>query len=717
MERTRLRFAAVAVHDVLAVLCVATVLSCGFAASAFAYVDPSVLTYTIQAVAGVAVALSAVMGVAFRRTRRVLMKRLGIDENARKEKEPSIRREGGEPAFVPAISRGAEDVTDQMAHMQSAADDVASLSAGVGGAGATASGNAGQSTDGGAKRGTHWRAAAFAAVFFAFTLFVVAPLEMVAGSAGSLVFGVVQVWPIVVVGALTLAVLLAVVLAVLPERAFRIGYLAVLCLGVCCWLQAMFMNEGLPTADGGTIDWTSFMPITVISAIVWLAVLVVPQIVQRFKGRLTHTVATVVACALLVVQGVGVVSLFLPSAASEELHAENHGYVTTEQGMFTVSNANNVIVFVLDNYDTVHLQQAVAEEPGLLDEFSGFTWYENSTAAMIPTRYGIPFLLTGQYPRYDEKFSTFLAERYDRSTYLSDISATGANVGIYSDTLGLQYVSDSQAVDAVYSKAMNFHRIEDVPIDVWGSVRMLAVCALYRDMPWVAKPAFWFYTDQVNNEMTVRNGDSGLDEMPYTMSDGRWYEQLQSHGLALDPDAAAPAFRFIHLLGTHTPYIVDENGRDVGLNGSTLVQQARGSIRMVSEYLHQLKQLGVYDRTTIIVTADHGDWYLTPNPLEVPSSPIMLVKPADAALRPIEISPVAASAIDVMPTVLDALGADVSAYGAPISALDDVDRPRRYLMTTSDGAHDQEILEYEIVGDALDMANWRLTGQSWAAQE
>ncbi|WP_418954077.1 hypothetical protein, partial [Tractidigestivibacter sp.] len=46
---------------------------------ALAYVDPSVMTYTIQALAAVAVALSAVLGVAFRRTRKALMRLLHID--------------------------------------------------------------------------------------------------------------------------------------------------------------------------------------------------------------------------------------------------------------------------------------------------------------------------------------------------------------------------------------------------------------------------------------------------------------------------------------------------------------------------------------------------------------------------------------------------------------------------------------------------------------
>ena len=74
-----------------ALVCVAHV---AFPPLAYAYVDPSVMTYTIQALAGVAVALGAVAGVAFRRTRKVLMKALNIDENAGKEVEGDVHRTG-----------------------------------------------------------------------------------------------------------------------------------------------------------------------------------------------------------------------------------------------------------------------------------------------------------------------------------------------------------------------------------------------------------------------------------------------------------------------------------------------------------------------------------------------------------------------------------------------------------------------------------------------
>jgi len=58
--------------------------------TAFAYLDPSVMTYTIQVVAGVAVAVGAVVGIYWRRAKKKVADKLGIDENAKKEVEEDI---------------------------------------------------------------------------------------------------------------------------------------------------------------------------------------------------------------------------------------------------------------------------------------------------------------------------------------------------------------------------------------------------------------------------------------------------------------------------------------------------------------------------------------------------------------------------------------------------------------------------------------------------
>ena len=56
----------------------------------FAYVDPSVMSYTVQAIAGVAIALGVVFGVVWRKIKRGAGKALGRDENSGKEVEEDV---------------------------------------------------------------------------------------------------------------------------------------------------------------------------------------------------------------------------------------------------------------------------------------------------------------------------------------------------------------------------------------------------------------------------------------------------------------------------------------------------------------------------------------------------------------------------------------------------------------------------------------------------
>lgn len=55
-----------------------------------AYIDPSVMSYTVQAIAGVAIALGVVFGVVWRKVKKGANKALGRDENAGKEIEDDV---------------------------------------------------------------------------------------------------------------------------------------------------------------------------------------------------------------------------------------------------------------------------------------------------------------------------------------------------------------------------------------------------------------------------------------------------------------------------------------------------------------------------------------------------------------------------------------------------------------------------------------------------
>ena len=194
-----------AAYDFVAMTVVAAVLSCAYVQPAWAYVDPSVMTYTIQALAGVAVALSAVAGVVFRRTRRKLFKLLGLDENRNKEVEAPVHRLAPDGSAIVSPTERA---------------------------GRVASGSAGRA--GAAARGkkapaytpsvlTRLLISLAVSVFVVGTLVVVAPYEIVAGNEESLLFGLDKVWPIFVLPAIVAAAAATAVLTCLRGRAFNLA--------------------------------------------------------------------------------------------------------------------------------------------------------------------------------------------------------------------------------------------------------------------------------------------------------------------------------------------------------------------------------------------------------------------------------------------------------------------------------------------------------------
>ena len=61
-----------------------------FTVRAEAYIDPSVMTYVIQAVAGVIIAIGAAIAIYFRRAKKKLQDKLGIEETKEQESDEII---------------------------------------------------------------------------------------------------------------------------------------------------------------------------------------------------------------------------------------------------------------------------------------------------------------------------------------------------------------------------------------------------------------------------------------------------------------------------------------------------------------------------------------------------------------------------------------------------------------------------------------------------
>ena len=651
-----------------------------------AYVDPSVMTYTVQALAAVAVAFSAIAGVAMRRTRKTLFRLLGIDENAGRVVEARAARVG-EDGLAAADARARE--------MASALD------------------SKGAKTDAPLPWRRRLPGCLAVAAFLVFTVLVVAPLEVVAGGSADLIFGLGTVAPPVFAAAALAAVALALALSLARGRAHALALAVTAALGVAAWIQALLLNKGLPLADGYPVDWSLFDKISLVSTLAWAAIIACAVAFALARASLARVAAIAVAVALSVVQAAGLASAW--AGASASLGEDGEIYVT-EKGLFDVSPASNVIVFIVDTVDTKIALDVAAREPGLLDGFDGFTWFTNSTGSMIPTRYAMPALLTGVHPNDpDERFQDFMYFWYDKSSFMDQMKATGYSLGVYSGDVAWT----SRERERFASWTINYRSFDgsgDKHLDALGTVGALWRCGLYRDLPWPLKRFAWYYTDELNSAM-VDKRDEGSQDVPYLIDDPLFNAKLLDRGLALNDDATG-SFRLIHLLGSHDPYIMDRHARDARPGWTTMEEQTLGVFTILRNYFAELKRLGAYDEATIIVTADHGDWSSSIEKLAEPTNPVLMVKPrqsAEEAARPLVRSDAPVSHWDLQATMLEAMGAapqTVAQYGVSVWNVPK-ERKRLFYMTVSTERRDSGIVEVSIEGDAQDFSAWHPTGRVW----
>lgn len=86
-----------------------------------------------------------------------------------------------------------------------------------------------------------------------------------------------------------------------------------------------------------------------------------------------------------------------------------------------------------------------------------------------------------------------------------------------------------------------------------------------------------------------------------------FHEMIEESGLSLDESGdCSGAFRFYHLKGAHSLFTMNDEFRETAAIAGNQISQSRGALKIVYEYIQNMKKLGVYDNATIIITADHG---------------------------------------------------------------------------------------------------------------
>lgn len=525
-----------------------------------------------------------------------------------------------------------------------------------------------------------------------FTFLFFGPLEIVAFSGGSLVFTYHDViWLLLAAMAVTLAVT-APLLALLRGRLFNYAVTGLCSATLSGYLQALLLNGGLGLLTGDAIDWSAHAGSMWLSLLLWALVLAALLLVMYLHRILWAKAVCILSLLLVIMQLVPTVAILFGAyekAAIDDLS----GYHLSDKDLAQLGS-ENVFVFVLDRLDYDYIEQALRHDPDLFDGMDGFTGYTNAISGYARTRPALTHMLTGaEEYTFRVPSDAYFSQAWTENNILQTLKGQDYSISMYSNIRNLFSDPDFAAeyVDNVTDgrSGMNYGVM----------LQKLVQLSAFRYAPTALKPFFWADTNYYNTGIYYSDGTAA-------------YQFADAHYASLLKEATAESgkvFRLYHFYGSHAPYNLNADGT-ASETETTVLDQTLGSFVNLTQIFDRMKELGIYDDATIIITGDHGAAISDLKPLQKATRIGLFYKPAGASGTPLQYSAAPVSVQNIPATIVKATGADHTAFGTPLDEVDeDADITRVYYKTVCDPDtfREAQMYIYEVTGDAADFDNWK----------
>lgn len=439
----------------------------------------------------------------------------------------------------------------------------------------------------------------FPALALSSTLLFFVPLNITSSNRNNLSFSAVDILPATALSA-GLSLMILLLIAAIPGgkvHAFIVS--AYVGISIAFFVQNSFLNTDFDSLDGLVINWKSFSTKMVINLVVWCAILYIPHLIHYFSNCFWRYFSVTVSIILVVIQVVFLVKDLTGLRQSEAEQPEKL-YLSDEE-MFRVGNDKNIVVFLLYETSSKDLQSMSEKYPEVMSAFHDFTGYDNANSHYMYTFPSLINLLTGEeWDCETETVRDYMHKAWqaDRTaSFYHELEVAGYERNFY---LHLPYVSNEPSV--LLSAFSNLKQDHGFVIDR-DAQRNLYKMSAFRCSPIMLKPFFMLSVSDFSGMVTWK--DAWNDEWDFAA--GMNEKQLTSGNIQ-------NAFIFYSLPGSHSPYKLDESGqlKDVSNISFDVLQtvgkeeQLAGSFTLISSYMDQLKAMGLYEKTGIIILSDHG---------------------------------------------------------------------------------------------------------------
>lgn len=429
---------------------------------------------------------------------------------------------------------------------------------------------------------------------------------------------------------------------------YYIAILFGLTLGI--YFQENFLNPKLPALDGTPIDWSLYVNEGRRSVMVWGICIATPLFFSLWKKEKTERI---IKWASLFLGAVQLVSLLVLIFTSKLDDSANYGF--SKEGEFTVGKEENIVLFVVDTLQSATLEEYIETEDTATEILKNFTFFDNAVSGGAPTALAMPVLLTGN--EYDPMQSEdeYYKEIWEETNLYNDLREAGYDVRFFSDLESVRGIPETVAENYAVTG-------RNYVCDYVEFTKQLYKLVNFYVLPQPLKQRFWMSTDEIMKEINK-------SEKGYQIDDVQYYQDFIEAG-SLETNYAK-TFRLYHLNGVHAPYNMNEEAESEE-EDITEQQQLKGVMKIINEYMGQMKELGIYDTSTIIILGDHGR-HESGN---LEANPAVLIKRAEEE-HELEKNSAPIHFRNIVATMAEAAKEDYSSYGPSVYDIDinsDVER-------------------------------------------
>jgi Sulfatase len=570
--------------------------------------------------------------------------------------------------------------------------------------------------------------------FFGLTLFFFGPFQIYMSNSASFAFMfdkvILRFLPI----ALIVLLVVTAILLLLPEKLSLHRKFAVLALtgAALLWLQGNIILWDYGVLDGNEIQWAQHRIRGFIDGGIWIAVLILAMV--KAKQIYKYAIKISVFFILIQVLYTGVLFFQYPAASK----TKNYLQLDFSQ-QFDFSSKRNVIVMILDGFQTDLFQEIIDDNPEYRNMLDGFTYQRNSLSGFPLTQASIPFILTGAQFDNSRPYVEFVNDAYFSDSSIPWVlKEKGFQVENYMDC-NLCLLKDRRLLSNLKDDVYPFydtHAGYIFDLTLFKYAPHFFKPHIYNKQKWRFKNYLRSYANSQTSTLAKKinpiSGKRFSRQALEQLFDVRFIAgMLTNSRVNNDKDT----FKFIHLKGVHAPFHMNEQLEYVTMriDRPSWKKLSIGSLNVAKLFLQQLKRLGIYDNSMVFIIADHGHsgGYFGVNkpPQSVKSPdrvvpvndrvstkkiasalPLILVKPFGAS-GPLKITDSPVSLSDIPHTLFTALGISGDFVGRDMFCVDpSEDRTRRFTY-----------FQYEQgnaggAGKFPKMSHYTVTGHSWLVE-